>query len=71
MRQQSFLDDVPDNDTEPDCRGSAPLVKYINGRWCWMVLGTGAAGAPEYRHEPELERILLAALASREQRRAA
>jgi hypothetical protein len=62
--QTSF---IPDNDVE--CvkvkRPSVPVAKLIGGRWCWKRFG-----ADEYRHEPELERVLLAALA-RQQRKAA
>ena len=62
--QHSFL---PDNDQEPAVkRPSVPVVKCIAGRWCWLVFGSDG----EYRHEPELERVLLAALAQ-QQRKAA
>lgn len=62
----------PDNDqVEPTVRGSHPLVIMRDGRWLWYVLGSGLAGAPEYREEPELEQILLAALARTGERRAA
>ena len=60
VAQLSF---IPDNDTVK--RESVPLVQYIGGRWCWLVSGTDT-----YRHEPDLERILLAARARR-QRKAA
>lgn len=54
--QTSFL---PDNDRERTiARPSVPVAKLINGRWCWLKFGTS-----EYVHEPELERILLAAQA--------
>ena len=55
VAQLSFL---PDNDAhEPRVkRPSVPVAKLINGRWCWLVFGT-----EEYRHEPELEALLLAA----------
>jgi hypothetical protein len=43
-----------------------PVSKLIDGRWCWLVFGSN-----EYRHEPELEQILLAALAKQQQRKAA
>lgn len=57
---------IPDNDVEPRVnKPSVPVAKLIDGRWCWLVFGTD-----EYRHEPELEQILLAAQA-RQQRRAA
>ncbi len=62
IMQLSFIPDV-----DPTIkRESVPLVQYIGGRWCWLVSGTD-----EYRHEPDLERILLAALARRRQRKAA
>jgi hypothetical protein len=58
ITQHSFL---PDNDHERRVvRASVPVAKRINGRWCWLVSGTD-----EYQHEPELERILLAAMARR------
>lgn len=62
--QLSFL---PDNETETVTvkRAAVPVAKVIDGRWCWLAFGTD-----EYRHEPELEAILLAAQA-RQQRRAA
>ncbi len=61
ITQLSFIPDV-----EPTIkRESVPLVQYIGGRWCWLVSGTDT-----YRHEPDLERILLAAQARR-QRKAA
>lgn len=62
--QHSF---IPDNDVEPQIkRPSVPVVKLIDGRWCWLVSGTD-----EYQHEPELEQILLVALSRHEQRKAA
>lgn len=58
---------IPDNDVEPRvAKPSVPAAKLIDGRWCWLVFGTN-----EYRHEPELEQILLTALRTREQRKAA
>jgi hypothetical protein len=61
--QLSFL---PDNDVEPRVkRPSVPVAKLVAGRWCWLVSGTDT-----YQHEPELESLLLAALA-RGQRKAA
>lgn len=53
--QASFL---PDNDIEyvKVKRPSVPVAKLIDGRWCWLQFGTN-----EYRHEPELEQVLLAA----------
>jgi len=63
ITQLSF---IPDNDHEPRAkRPSVPVAKLIAGRWCWLAFGT-----TEYVHEPELEAILLAALA-RQQRKAA
>jgi len=63
IAQLTFL---PDNDHEPRVkRASVPVAKLIDGRWCWLKFGT-----QEYVHEPELERVLLAALA-RGQRKAA
>ncbi len=60
--QRSFL---PDNDQKLRVkRASVPLVKRIDGQWCWLVPGTDM-----YRHEPDLEAILLAA--QNEQRKAA
>lgn len=57
VTQLSF---IPDNDVEPRVnKPSVPVAKLINGRWCWLVFGSDG----EYRHEPELERILLAAQA--------
>jgi hypothetical protein len=62
--QLSFL---PDNEQEPVVkRASVPLVKFVNGRWCWLEPGTN-----EYQPQPELEAALLAALARAEQRNAA
>jgi len=63
-----FADLLPDNDTpEPRVRRpSVPVAKLIDGRWCWLVAGTDT-----YRHEPDLEQILLAALDRRERRKAA
>lgn len=51
MNQLSFLPDIAPTKREPQ-----PLVKCINGRWCWRMIGSD-----DYRHEPELERVLLAA----------
>ncbi len=56
---------ILDNDHEPRKRASVPVCKCINGQWCWK-----AFDSDEYIHEPELEAILLAALA-RGQREAA
>lgn len=65
IAQLSFL---PDNDqTEPTVRGSVPLVKLIDGKWRWKAIG-----ADRYELQPELERVLLAALAKeRVERKAA
>ena len=53
--QASFL---PDNDRERTvAKPSVPVAKLIGGRWCWK-----AFGRDEWIYEPELERILLAAL---------
>ncbi len=49
IAQLSFLPDI-----EP--REEIPLVIYRDGRWMWRVVGSD-----EYRIEPELERILIAA----------
>ena len=55
ITQLSFL---PDNDRETAVkRPSVPVAKLIDGQWCWLVFGTEI-----YRHEPDLERVLLAAL---------
>jgi hypothetical protein len=58
ITQLALLPDLlPDNNVEPVVkRPSVPVAKLIAGRWCWLVSGT-----QEYRHEPELERILLQA----------
>jgi len=65
MTRTVQLSFIPDNDVEPIVKKhSVPVAKYIDGKWCWLVFGTD-----EYRHEPELEAILLAA--HREQRKAA
>jgi hypothetical protein len=40
-------------------KASVPVAKLINGRWCWLMFGTN-----EYRHEPDLEQILLKALST-------
>ena len=64
ITQLSFL---PDNDRERvTTRPSVPVARLIDGRWCWLKFGT-----TEYIHEPELEAVLLAALARRATRRAA
>lgn len=64
ITQLSF---IPDNDVEPRVnKPSVPAAKCIDGKWCWLVFGTD-----EYRHEPALEAILLAALARNKQRIAA
>lgn len=49
--QLSLLTDMPDNEIpEPTVkRPSVPLVKLIDGRWCWK-----AFGRDEYVHEPAL-----------------
>jgi len=58
---------IPDNDIEPRVRRpSVPVAKLIDGRWCWLISGTD-----EYRHEPDLEAILIAAQDARRQRKAA
>lgn len=64
-KQLSFL---PDNDqSEPTVkRASVPLVTLIDGRYHWKTIGSD-----DYEIEPELERILLAAIERREQRKAA
>ena len=65
ITQLSF---IPDNDVEPRVRRpSVPVAKCIDGRWCWLKFGTEG----EYVHEPELERVLLAAQDARRQRKAA
>jgi hypothetical protein len=68
ITQLSLLPDLPDNELpEPTVkRPSVPVAKLIDGRWCWLVAGTN-----DYQHEPELEQVLLAALAKRERRKAA
>lgn len=50
ITQLSFL---PDNDQpEPTVkRASVPLVKLIDGRWCWKAIGS-----ERYELQPELER---------------
>jgi hypothetical protein len=64
ITQLSFL---PDNDQpEPKVRGSVPLLKFIDGHWYWLIPGT-----VDYAPEPELERMLLAALARMNERKAA
>jgi hypothetical protein len=64
VKQLSFL---ADNDQpEPRVKGSVPLVKFIDGHWCWKRMG-----AEGYAPEPELERLLLAALARMNERKAA
>ena len=64
ITQLSF---IPDNDREPTVKKAAvPVAKCIDGRWCWLVSGTD-----EYRHEPDLEAILIAAQDARRQRKAA
>jgi len=64
ITQLSF---IPDNDREPTVKkASVPVAKCIDGRWCWLVSGTD-----EYRHEPDLEAILIAAQDARRQRKAA
>jgi hypothetical protein len=59
ITQLSLLADMPDNElAEPRVRRpSVPVVKLIDGKWCWLVTGTN-----DYQHEPELEQVLLAAL---------
>jgi len=60
--QLSFL---PDNDVEPTVkRTSEPLVKFINGHWCWKEID-----GDHYLPAPDLEAILLSAQS--EQRKAA
>lgn len=62
MIQLSFL---PDNDQEPTVkRTSDPLVKWINGHWCWKEIDSD-----RYVPAPDLEAVLLAA--QTEQRKAA
>jgi len=62
--QLSFL---PDNDVEPVVkRASMPLVKLMNGRYHWKAIGSD-----DYEPAPDLERVLLAALARAEERKAA
>lgn len=60
--QHSMLPEVADNELhEPVVkRPSVPVALFLNGRWCWKAFGTET-----YIHEPELERILLAALEKR------
>lgn len=68
MTQLVLLPEVlADNEAEPVVkRPSVPVAKLLDGQWCWLVFGTN-----EYRHEPELEQILQAALAKQQQRKAA
>ncbi len=64
IAQLSFL---PAGDHEPRVkRASVPVALLIDGRWCWK-----AFDRDEYIHEPDLETILLEALARRAQRKAA
>lgn len=69
ITQLALLPDLlPDNDlAEPTVkRPSVPVAKLIDGHWCWLKFGTD-----EYVHEPELEQVLLAAIAAKQQRKAA
>lgn len=65
ITQLSFL---PDNDQpEPTVkRASVPLVKLIDGHWCWKQID-----GERYEAQPELERVLLAALERAAERKAA
>lgn len=65
---KSQLAFLPDNDTpEPTVkRASVPLVKLIDGCYYWKQIGSD-----RYELQPELERVLLAALVGRETRKAA
>lgn len=64
ITQLSFL---PDNDVEPTVkRAAVPLVKLIDGRWCWKAID-----GDDYVPAPELERVLLAALERAAERKAA
>ncbi len=64
IAQLSF---IPDNDREPVVKkASVPVALLIDGRWCWKSFDSD-----EYIHEPELERVLLTALARRIARKAA
>lgn len=47
-------------------RASVPLIKLVNGRYLWKCIGSD-----DYAPEPELEQVLLGALAGRETRKAA
>jgi len=63
IAQLSFL---PDNDHEPVVKkASVPVAKLIDGKYCWLVAGTS-----EYKHEPELEKILLRHLAHQDAKNA-
>ena len=66
ITQLTLLPDLlPDNEVEPVVKHAAvPVAKLIDGRWCWKQFGSD-----RYVHEPELEQILLAALAKQQQRR--
>ena len=64
MAQLSHLSD--NDQPEPRVKGSWPLVKFIDGHWCWLDPGTN-----RYKPQPELEQLLLAALARRQERQAA
>lgn len=59
---------IPDNDQpEPVVkRASVPLVKLIDGRYHWKAID-----ADRYELQPELERVLLAALERSQERKAA
>lgn len=58
MTTAILLSLLPDNDQEPTVkRASVPLVKLIDGHWCWKEIGRDF-----YAPEPELEQVLVAAL---------
>lgn len=66
ITQLSFLPDTDNDHERVIARPSVPLVKLIGEKWCWLISGTN-----EYRHDPELELLLLAAQARRARREAA
>ena len=54
--QTSFL---PDNDAEPTVkRASVPLVRLVDGRYLWKAINRD-----DYEVQPDLERVLLSAIA--------
>ena len=69
ITQLTLLPDLlTDNDVpEPTVkRPSVPVAKLIDGCWCWKQFDSD-----EYIHEPDLEQVLLAALAKQTRRKAA